>query len=46
MKWQLLKRMAEKLQAIIPEASIGIAHGQLPERTLEKIMADFYHQSI
>ncbi len=36
--------MAEKLQNIVPEARIGIAHGQMPERQLEKVMTDFYHQ--
>ncbi len=36
--------MAEKLQTIVPEARIGIAHGQMHERQLEKVMADFYHQ--
>ncbi len=35
--------MAEKLQNIMPESRIGIAHGQLHERALEKVMADFYH---
>jgi transcription-repair coupling factor (superfamily II helicase) len=29
---------------MIPEARIEIAHGQMPERELEKIMLDFYHQ--
>jgi len=28
----------------LPEARIGIAHGQMPERELEKVMSDFYHQ--
>lgn len=34
----------EKLQKIIPEARIAIAHGQMPERELERVMTDFYHQ--
>ncbi|MBN1407012.1 MAG: transcription-repair coupling factor, partial [Calditrichaceae bacterium] len=29
------------LEEIIPEARIGIGHGQLPERQLEKVMLDF-----
>ncbi len=41
---QTIKREAEKLGALIPEARIGVAHGQLPERELEQIMADFYHK--
>ena len=36
--------MQEKLSEIIPEARIRIAHGQMPERQLEHIMQDFYHQ--
>ena len=29
---------------LIPEARICIAHGQMPEKDLERIMADFYHK--
>ena len=39
-----IEAMAAKLQSIVPEARMGIAHGQMPERQLEKVMADFYHQ--
>jgi transcription-repair coupling factor (superfamily II helicase) len=28
----------------VPEARIAVAHGQMTERTLEKVMQDFYHQ--
>jgi transcription-repair coupling factor (superfamily II helicase) len=35
---------AEKLRALVPEARIAIAHGQMPERELEHVMRDFYHQ--
>jgi len=35
---------AERLKQIVPDARIAIAHGQLPERELERVMADFYHQ--
>lgn len=35
---------AEHLQELIPEASIQIAHGQMGERELERIMSEFYHQ--
>ena len=34
----------EKLEKIIPEARIAIAHGQLRERELEAVMRDFYQQ--
>jgi len=33
--------IAGKLQSIIPEAKIAIAHGQMPEAELEMVMADF-----
>lgn len=36
--------MREKLERMLPEARIGIAHGQLRERELEHVMRDFYHQ--
>lgn len=34
----------EKLEKFLPEARIGIAHGQLRERELEHVMRDFYQQ--
>ncbi|MDQ7089567.1 MAG: transcription-repair coupling factor [Methylococcales bacterium] len=39
-----MEKMALTLEALIPEARIEIAHGQMPERKLERIMLDFYHQ--
>jgi transcription-repair coupling factor (superfamily II helicase) len=36
--------MAERLEALLPEASIRIAHGQMGERDLESVMRDFTHQ--
>ncbi len=36
--------MREKLEKILPDARIGVAHGQLRERELENVMRDFYHQ--
>ena len=41
---ETIEAMAAKLQSIVPEARLGIAHGQMHERQLEKVMADFYHQ--
>jgi transcription-repair coupling factor (superfamily II helicase) len=35
---------ARDLQELVPEATIRVAHGQMPERELERIMLDFYHQ--
>ncbi|WP_259346805.1 TRCF domain-containing protein, partial [Vibrio alginolyticus] len=37
-------KTAEDLQKLIPEARITVAHGQMRERELERIMNDFYHQ--
>ena len=37
-------RLLRELQELVPEADIRIAHGQMPERELERIMLDFYHQ--
>ena len=39
-----IERVSRELQAIIPEAKIAIAHGQMRERELEQVMLDFYHQ--
>ncbi|MBS3963669.1 MAG: transcription-repair coupling factor [Methylomonas sp.] len=39
-----MDKMARELEALVPEARIQIAHGQMAERELEQIMLDFYHQ--
>ncbi|MDI3261656.1 MAG: transcription-repair coupling factor [Fulvimonas sp.] len=39
-----IERTARELGELIPEARIGIAHGQMPERELERVMADFHRQ--
>jgi len=33
--------VAARLQQIVPEANIAVAHGQMHERDLERVMADF-----
>ncbi|MFC2014156.1 DEAD/DEAH box helicase [Chloroflexota bacterium] len=33
--------VAGKLQSVVPEAKVAVAHGQMPEGELEKVMADF-----
>lgn len=40
-KVQSIYEKREQLQMLMPEASIGVAHGQLPERDLEETMLDF-----
>jgi transcription-repair coupling factor (superfamily II helicase) len=39
-----MEKMFGELAKLIPDARIEIAHGQMPERELERIMLDFYHQ--
>ncbi len=39
-----MERREHSLRELIPEADIRIAHGQMPERELERVMLDFYHQ--
>jgi transcription-repair coupling factor (superfamily II helicase) len=39
-----IEKTAEEIAEIVPEARIAIGHGQMRERELEKVMADFYHQ--
>ncbi len=36
-----IEQLAQRVQHIVPEARIGIGHGQMPERQLEHIMLDF-----
>ncbi|MDR5899648.1 transcription-repair coupling factor [Halomonas vilamensis] len=35
---------AEKVRELVPDARVAVAHGQLPERSLERVMSDFYHR--
>jgi len=39
-----IERKAKEIEELIPEARVGIGHGQLRERDLEKVMSDFYHK--
>ena len=39
-----IENMREKLEQLLPEARIGVAHGQLSERELEQVMRDFLQQ--
>ncbi|AHF04397.1 transcription-repair coupling factor [Marichromatium purpuratum 984] len=41
---ETIENQAQKLEALIPSARVQIAHGQMRERELERIMRDFYHQ--
>ncbi|MGH8797380.1 MAG: transcription-repair coupling factor, partial [Caldimonas sp.] len=39
-----IQHRRETLQALVPEARIAVAHGQMPERELERVMRDFVAQ--
>ncbi len=39
-----IEPMRERLARLLPEARIAVAHGQMPERELERVMRDFYAQ--
>ena len=39
-----IQNQYDRLAKLLPEARIAVAHGQLPERELERVMRDFYHQ--
>ena len=39
-----IQNRRESLEALLPEARIAVAHGQMPERELERVMKDFVAQ--
>nr|WP_218572922.1 transcription-repair coupling factor [Pseudomonas sp. R-28-1W-6] len=39
-----IEKCAADLAELVPEARIGIGHGQMRERELEQVMSDFYHK--
>jgi transcription-repair coupling factor (superfamily II helicase) len=41
-----IEQTALELTELVPEARIGIGHGQMPKRALESVMSDFYHRRI
>ncbi|MGB5444122.1 MAG: transcription-repair coupling factor [Psychromonas sp.] len=41
---ETIEKTAHELQQLVPQAKISVAHGQMNEHQLEKIMTDFYHQ--
>jgi transcription-repair coupling factor (superfamily II helicase) len=41
-----ITRIAHRLEELVPEAMIAIAHGQMPEDKLEKVMLDFTQGSV
>ncbi len=39
-----IEKVAAEIDALIPEARVAVGHGQMRERELEQVMADFYHK--
>ncbi len=39
-----IEKVALELQALVPEVSFGIGHGQMAENALENVMVDFYNK--
>lgn len=39
-----IEKTARDIEALIPEARVRVGHGQMRERDLEAVMADFYHK--
>jgi transcription-repair coupling factor (superfamily II helicase) len=41
---ETIQNRRERLESLLPEAHIAVAHGQMPERELERVMRDFIAQ--
>ncbi|MGL4575612.1 MAG: transcription-repair coupling factor [Burkholderiaceae bacterium] len=41
---ETIENRRAKLTELLPEARIAVAHGQMPERELERVMREFYQQ--
>ena len=41
---ETIENRRQRLQELLPEAHIAVAHGQMPERELERVMRDFVAQ--
>ena len=39
-----IEQTAAEINELVPEARVGIGHGQMRERELEQVMSDFYHK--
>lgn len=39
-----IARLEERLKELVPEVSVGVAHGQMPARALEDVMTAFYER--
>ena len=43
-KIENIRKVAEEIETLMPEARVRAAHGQMPEKELEQVMLDFYHR--
>ena len=43
---QGIDKVADRLRRLVPEARVAVAHGQMPESSLEKVMLDFLSRKI
>ncbi len=41
---ETIDNTARRIEELVPEARVRVAHGQMSERDLERIMLDFYHR--
>lgn len=41
---ETIEKCAQDIIDLLPEARVVVAHGQMRERDLERVMSDFYHQ--
>ncbi|MGB5642679.1 MAG: transcription-repair coupling factor [Gammaproteobacteria bacterium] len=39
-----IEKIADDIRQLVPDARVEVAHGQMPEKQLEQVMLDFYHQ--
>ena len=39
-----IQRIAREVESLAPSARLAVAHGQMPERELERVMLNFYRQ--
>lgn len=41
-----IEKTARKVAELIPQGRVAVAHGQMRERDLERVMLDFYHRRV
>ncbi|MCY4214584.1 MAG: transcription-repair coupling factor [Gammaproteobacteria bacterium] len=41
-----IHQAADAVQALVPEARVGVGHGQMGKRQIETVMSDFHHRRV